>query len=42
MRAELGLLHNGVNENAVPSDPKETNNTKDAGHEHIVVLLMIW
>ena len=40
--AELGFLHNGVDHDAVTNDPEEADDTKDAGHEHIVVLLMFW
>lgn len=42
MRAELSLLHNGINKNRVSNYPKEANNSEDAGHEHIVVCVMIW
>lgn len=40
--AQLGFLQNGVDYSAVSKGPEETDETKDAGHEHIVVLLMFW
>lgn len=40
--AELGLLHNGVDENGVSKGPTETDDTKYARYEHIVLLLILW
>ncbi|TNN44851.1 hypothetical protein EYF80_044940 [Liparis tanakae] len=38
--AELGFLHDGVDDDGVPGDPEEADDPEDAGHEGAGVLLM--